>query len=57
LKIKVRKVTKDTGPTNADVMASTIYPAITSRNDSLSDDEGKTKKITMIKLCWDNWTE
>jgi hypothetical protein len=57
LKLKVRKVTTDTGSTNADVMASTIYPAITSRNDSSSDDEGKTKKITIMKLCRHNWTE
>jgi hypothetical protein len=31
-----------------------IYPAITSKNYSSSDDEEKTKKITVMKLCCDN---
>jgi hypothetical protein len=57
LKLKVRKATTDTGSTNANIMASSIYPALTSKNDSSSDDEGKTEKITVMKLRQDNWTE
>jgi hypothetical protein len=34
-----------------------IYPAITSQNNSSSDDEVKTKKITVLKLYRDNRTE
>jgi hypothetical protein len=48
LKLKVRKATTDTGSTNANVMALSIYPAITSKNDSSSDDKGKTEKITIM---------
>ena len=34
-----------------------IYPAIPSKNDSFIDDNGKTKKVTLMKLCCNNWTE
>jgi hypothetical protein len=36
---------------------SLIYPAITSHNNSSSDNEVKTEKINVLKLCHDNWTE
>jgi hypothetical protein len=38
-------------------MDPTIYPAISSRNDSSDNDDNKTKKITLMKLRRDNWTE
>jgi hypothetical protein len=36
---------------------SNLYPALTSKNDSSSDDNGKTKKVLLMKLCCDNWTK
>jgi hypothetical protein len=34
-----------------------LYPAITPKVDSSSDNDGKTKKITIMKLRCNNWTE
>jgi hypothetical protein len=37
-------------------MEPNLYPAI-SNNDSSSEDKTKNEKLTLMKLCRDNWTE
>ena len=36
-------------------MDQTIYPAMSTNNSS--NEDGKTERITLMKLCRDNWTE
>jgi hypothetical protein len=58
VQLKVRKATTDTGFTNTNVMDSTVlYPVAATESDSSSENDGKTEKITVMKLCRNNWTE